>query len=167
MSAFSQFKCVLIFGAQQDPAIDEEKMFPRTKDGVLPEDSQGFKYIQTRDERHVVLHEGRLPVWFVMKPIKARALNAMVADLSAPTPDEHWMIVQNCLQNIENCGDFALEVGDFKTIGTSEEKKLTESAMERFVDHFGLLAVRELGASVLRRTTVPRRDIAPFLSQAG
>ena len=167
MSNFAQFRCVLVFGAEFDPAIDTDKMFAHDADGNLAEDAPARKYIATRDESYVILHENKLPVWFVLKPIEARALNRLVADLNRATPDELWMLAQHCLRNVENCSDFSFELSDFKVVGPNDETKLTDAGMQRFAEHFGLLAVRELGDVVLKRTAIPRRKVASFLSQGG
>lgn len=165
MSIFSQFKCVLVL-SELDPAIDEQTMFPTDESGNAIPNTNGMKYLATRDEQFIKTHEGKEPVWFVLKPVKAKMLNAMVADLARPTMNELWSLTQHCLIAIEN-SSFVLDLKDFKTIGTGEEKRLTDDAMERIAEQWNVNSIRELGQALLVRARLPKEKLTNFLSQAG
>lgn len=165
MSIFSQFKCVLV-ASEFDAAIDENKMFPLDGSGVARADCDGIKYLATREERFVHLHEGKQATWFVLKPVKARALNAMVADINKPTPSELWSLAQACIVNVEN-SELTLAHTDFRQIGNGDEKRLSDDAMERIAEQWSVNAIRELGTAVLVRARLSKEKLTSFLSRPG
>lgn len=166
MNLSAPYKVILLLSAA-DPALDEEQMIAPCKFAGR-EASLLTAYLQTRDEKHLRFKADAKPRWFRLRPIKARELNALVADSANPTGDELWTIARRCLEGVDDpSGELALVEGDFVQIDPVRgTKALTDDAMEKIANVVGLEGVREIGYAVLVRAR-PTSVAAPFASPPG
>ncbi len=165
MSLSEPFDVVLL--EPTDPAIDADKMLEEVQFAGTKA-TRIAAYVQTRDVAHLAFREGAKPVRYRVRPVRARELNALVADLAAPTGDELWSLVQRCLVSIDGAPEFKLSDDDFVTIDAMRSvRALKDAAMDRVAEVAGLRGVREIGGAILRRGSVAASALAPFALPRG
>lgn len=159
MSLSKSFRVALLTAAPT-VAIDEPKMLEEVS-CVGGKMRRVNAYLATFEEGHLALRAGMQPPWFTLRPIKARELNAMVADINDPSGAELWAVAQRCLESVEGLEGFALVESDFFTDSMRSIRVLTDDAMERLAEVVGVEGVRDLGRAVLKRAQ-PVSRLAPF-----
>lgn len=166
MSNFAPFRIVLIQGPK-DPAIDIEAFTAlRTDAKGKDRDSAAVEYFQNAHNEKILapfIRDGATPRWYMINPMRARALNDLVSNFYSATPSELWAITQRCLIDIQGDGDFKLQMSHFKVIDQAKgTKMLTDEAMDELAEAIGLLGVREIGNAVLHRTRIAPDRVAAF-----
>lgn len=166
MSLADPFDVVLV-QSHQDPAIDadkcvEDKQFAGTKAPRI------VAYLKTRDVSHLVFREGAEPVRYRCRPLTAREVNTLVADIGDPSGAELWSLVQRCLVAVNGASEFALSEDDFVVLDAMRNvRALRDAAMERVAGFAGIKGVREIGEAILLRASVPASVLAPFALPPG
>ncbi len=164
MSLSKPFRVALL-SAAPTVAIDEPKMLEEIEcmGGRMRRINA---YLSTYNEEHLALREGMQPPWFQMRPIKARELNALVADVGDATGAELWAVAQRCLDSVTGLDGFELRDPDYITDALRSVRVVSDDAMERLADIVGIEGVRDLGRAVLKRAQ-PATRLAPFALSRG
>jgi len=161
MSLASPFEIVCVTSAQ-DPALDEAEMLAEIELANGRRVPRVAAYLATRDPAHLRFIPGKEPVWYRLRAIRARELNALVSDPLRPTGEELWTIAQRCLEGVRGATLLTLREDDFRVLDAKNGlRMLTDAAFDRVAEEIGIAGVRELGQAVLTRAQ-PRSALAPF-----
>lgn len=166
VSVLSTFALVLM--GVTDRAVDTPAMLEKIDCADGEKRRRLDAYLATYDEQFLRLKTGSKPIRFHLAPLRQRTVNRLVEDPESPSGDELWQLVAASLLDIDDpSGKLKLSDSDRAKPDADGRRALTEDAMERIAGALGIAAIREIGAALVRRASLPEWASAPFVSGAG
>lgn len=147
-----------------DPALDIDSMTGKTED----DSSFYFKYALTRDEKYLIVNEGKKPIWFYLKRLSAAYVSCVLNNIPTEAGQRYTALKASIVMvEDENNGDMILSPpkseGKFEYINSEYGSTIApESFMQELVDRYGSDCLQEIGNVALTMTRLPKAAKGPF-----